>query len=117
MHHFRAALLVIVATLLPSCVVAADEPGLRRFSCTILSDQQKGTVIIFDADSRLLVWGSAEPEKMVIESERIEPVELSVASEKWDLFMTGLRIWSEEGTLRFFANVGDSFFNGTCSRV
>jgi hypothetical protein len=95
----------------------AQSADSRRFECTILSDQQKGTVIILDADSQLLVWGSAEPEKMVIESERAEPFELSVASEKWDLFMTGLRIWSEEGMLRFFANVGDSSFNGTCSRV
>jgi hypothetical protein len=107
----KAGLLTLAIVSTSMGVQGAD---VKRFDCTILSDQQKGTVIKFDTASRLLSWRSAEPTKMVLKIEKDRPLEIVAVSEEQVSPRHGLRIWAEGSGLRFLASAGDSLVTGTC---
>lgn len=82
-------------------------------TCTVQSDQQRGTVIKLDTASQMLSWGAGAPEPVIVEVIATEPLEIA-RSREMSVAMTGLHIRLDGDTLRFDASAGDSFFQGSC---
>lgn len=109
-------IIALVCSIITCTPVKADNTTGSRFHCIVSSDQQKAMMLVFDSAEKLLYWGDNEPEKMTITTAKDNPFEISAERQRKDLPTVALRIWSEGGVLRFFANAGDSLFTGTCER-
>jgi len=106
----------IRVTLISACLAGNTAHGTdeNRFICTVLSDQQKGTVITFDTASRLLRWGDLRPYEMTVTRRSYDPLEIRAESRSQPKM--GLHIWAIPDAIRFQANAEDSLFQGTCER-
>src|SRR5882724_3881159 len=104
----------LLCPVVVSVALDAHSSNNSRLACTVSSDQQKGTVLKFDADAKVLVWGEGKPQTMTLEVDIADPFELKAVSQRQDFPEVSLHIWSEGDILRFSANAGDSFFVGAC---
>jgi uncharacterized membrane protein YedE/YeeE len=82
-------------------------------TCTLQSDEEKGTDTKLDTTAQLLFWESGTSEPMIVQGTTTEPLELAAWSRRTGVGIS-LHIRSVAGTLQSDASVGDSFFRGSC---